>query len=341
MKNLPPHQSKPFAVLGRALRDQATSWSLGTFGALAEFFHDPGEIAAITETATGLSARTALGSLHVQAHPELRLVAYEGLSSLANAWTQGVLVCLPTATAQMGRRRGIWEIGPDHAALCGGGADAGVDAGADAVVFDLGLDVAHLDACIRTRDQALIALLRQHPGRSLFDQTLALARAVRAASPDRIFASKIARIEVYQEIPADGGETPLGPHTHLSEKLLARRQTQAATVPVPAGWVPVLAFYPPNPLRDTAGNLRPFDPAAFARFQELLHAFGSAELTHMKKQFDLAMESGAGPQAMAPPKTKAARTALRIAMRQYHLRFGPSDLLAQWQMHYEPKTPPS
>ncbi len=40
----------------------------------------------------------------------MHLISYEGLSKLEGAWTQGVLVFMPTTEAQMINRSGISEL---------------------------------------------------------------------------------------------------------------------------------------------------------------------------------------------------------------------------------------
>lgn len=271
---------------------------------------------------------TTQGAIRVEAHPQLRLFPYEGLSSLKNAWTQGVLVCLPTDMAVLDNRAGLFEIGEDPVSL--------FDPSSDSVLFDLGLNVPHLNACIRTRDKTLIDLLRSHEGANVFDPVLNIYKAIASASPTRVFISKTARIEVFQNIPDTQGATPSGPHTHLSEKLLSRRQTQAATIPVPDGWVPVYAFYPPNPIRNSTGDVRPFDTQAHQQFQALFKAHGAAELVRIKNNFLHAMTKQTKPAEFELPRNKAERTSLRIAIRQYAHQFGPSLLLSEWYDYYEP-----
>ncbi len=321
-----------FDILKSALEDRDTSWSVGTFGALAEFFHDPVTPSEIRVSATRLVAATAQGAIAIDRSEDMRLLPYEGLSSVPTAWTQGVLVCLPKAKSTCHNRFGIAEVGTDENPL--NGSPPGD------VLFDLGLGINHLDAHIRTNDPALIAVLRSHLNSSLFDTDVALLAAIKAANPSRVFATKIARIEVYQEIPDDHEVTPLGPHTHLSERLLKRRKTQAATLPVPDDWVPLLAFYPSHPVRDKAGGLRTFDRHAFDHFQSLLAAHGPNDLNQVKQTFRQAMANISEPADKPSPTTKFQRTALRIAIRQYVHEHGSSDLLSRWRAVYEPAERP-
>ena len=39
-----------------------------------------------------------------------------------------------------------------------------------------------------------------------------------AASPHRVFVSRVGRIEVFQAIPSANGKSPEGPHTHVLPK---------------------------------------------------------------------------------------------------------------------------
>ena len=310
-----------FDVLKEALQDRATSWSVGTFGAIAEFFHDPETPAIINETKGVLLAQNSLGAIQINASEDLQLIPYEGLSKLEGAWTHGVLVCMRVENAKMANHSGIYELKTNHK---------------KASISDLGMDVAHLDVCIQTDDPALITLLRSQLGSSLFEPKSQLIEAIQAASPVRIFKSKAASIEVYSKIPAISGETPLGPHTHLSLELLRHNQTQAAPLPVPDNWVPVFAFFPPNPIRTITGAIREFDPHAFEYFQGLLAQFGPTPLFQTKRAFLHAMEINAEPDSSPSPKSKTERTALRVALRQYHHSHGPSMLLDKWKAAYEP-----
>ncbi len=313
-------------VLRAAIADPATGWSLGTFGALAEFHRNAGEETDASE----LRIVTRRGAIEIRVHDEIRIVPYEGLSKIPTAWTHGVMVCLPESAAVICAARGLTELGPDENALCGD--DDG------ALLFDLGLGVPHLLPCLRTDNATLIETLRAHLGTSFLELPPQVVTAIKAAHPDRVFQSKLGRIEVKQEIPATGGETPLGPHTHILPELLGRGRTQSANVPVPPGWVPCLAFFPPNPARDILGERKHFDTAAHNHFQSLIDTFAPDEIKAAKHMVWQAMKTQTAPEKEEVDNTRSARTAIRVAVRQWRHLDGDSPLWRQWHKRYEPNS---
>jgi len=322
--------SDPFDCLCDFLRDPATGWSLGTFGALAEFSRTENEKITINERPDYIEAITELGAIRIFNHPELRILPYEILSKLENAWSQGVVVCLPAASANGAGRTSITDLGPDPASL--------VNLQKEERLFDLGLNVSHIDFCIRTNNTHLINTLSAAKGRSLFPDEGNLIENIRKTHPTRVFSSQLGRIEVYQDIPSgkNGAETPEGPHSHLIPELLAHKRTHAANLPVPTGWLPSLAFYPPNSIRTTDGEVRSFDEAAHQRFQNLLMRFADPGIIALKKKVAEALSRGQTPEDYPTPETRAERTALRVALRQWHHTNGPSSILDRWKTAYEP-----
>lgn len=306
------------AALAAAVNDADTGWSLGTFGALAEFHRAPGAAARIAADESGWRVATELGALRVERDARARLLPYEMLSKTATAWSQGVLVCLPADAADVVGADGLGEVG----------AEAG------GRLFDLGLGVAHLKPCLRSDDDALIAQLRGHAGKSFLELPAGVTAAIKAAQPTRVFISALGRIEVLAEIPQSDGTTPLGPHTHVMPELLAKGLSkgrgQSANIDVPAGWVAALAFYPPNPIRDAMGDIKPFDAAAHANFQNLVERFAPAEIVAAKRLARDALAAGRGPYGATLPKGRAARTALRVALRQWYHTDGPSPAWRDW-----------
>jgi hypothetical protein len=251
------------------LCDPASSWSVGRFGAIAEFHRDDGEPVDI-ERGRAISAATDRGALRIEPLPELRLVAYETISKCVESWGQGVALCLPREVARMSGRAVVTELGPD--------VEAVRPQDREAVLFDLGLGGMQADICVRSADRETIALLRSARGKPLFSSDHGLLQHLPALSPHRVFCCRLGRVEVFQPIPAPDGKTPDGPHTHVLPRLLAQGRDQAATVPVPAGWLAGMTLYPAHPLFEGSGARTSFDAARYDAFQALMERYGDPGL---------------------------------------------------------------
>lgn len=216
--------------------DPRTGFSLGIFGAAAEFMRDAQEPAIVRDGEEVCEVVTDRGGLRIVRDLETVLVAYEMPSRHAERRVAAQVACLPAPQAARARRRVLTEIGPDRDALRPDERGA--------ILFDLGIGLDSVEACVRTAHPDLVAALRRAEGRSLFAAE-ELAGAMLTFSPHRVFVSALGRIEVFQPIPPPGGRSPDGPHTHVLPKLLAHGRTHAATVPVPDGLVPCLSVHPP------------------------------------------------------------------------------------------------
>lgn len=317
-------------TLAEHLGDPTTSWNVATFGALAEFHRDPGEAAAVELGDDAASVRTARGAIGIRRDPDARIVPFEGISRIPTAWTQGAVVCLPRRAARMAMNEAITPLGLDMDSL-----DPET---ADGRLFDLGLGAVNIDACVRTDDRALIRILEANAGRSLFDPDNPAIRAIKDTSPTRVFRSRLGRVEVYQRIGSSAGSvpTPAGPHTHVLPDLLRKKRTHAATVPIPAGLIPALGFFPANPVRDDMGETRPFDPVAYRRFADLFERFADPDLRAAKGVARDGVRAGQPVDAGTAVKTRAGRTAMRIALRQLWHTDGPSPALELWKKRFDP-----
>jgi hypothetical protein len=255
------------------IRDPHASWACGRFGAIAEFHRDPGEPA---EIATGpvIEASTSRGAIRIEVLPELRPVAYETISSCIESWGQGVALCLPRDKAAMSGRAVVTELGPDDAAVR--------PQDREAILFDLGLGGEQAEVCVRSADPEAIALLRSACGVALM-QSGALMQRLPALSPHRVFCCRMGRVEVYQAIPAPDGKSPEGPHTHVLPRLLAHGRLNAATVPVPEGWLAGMTLFPAHPLLRVDGRPTAFDAARYHAFQSLMKQFGDPALVAGKQ----------------------------------------------------------
>lgn len=291
-----------------ALADESNGWSLGTFGAIAEFVRDPGEPAEIRRIGSSISVATDRGALRLDASPDVIPVAYETPNRDGETWSHAVALCLVQANAAMSRRNMLTELGPDAGAIR--------DRDRAGILFDMGLGVLQADICIRTTDPELIETLRSVSGRLLSEPGNPAMAAIVAAGPHRVFLCRFGRAEVFQPIPPPDGTSPEGPHTHVLPKLLRSGRTHAATTPIPEGLVPCVHLFPPNPVKDQFGRRKSFDREAHERFQDLLAGFGSEPALSLKRAVLRALDDGTGPDAFALPDWRHARPTLRVTLRQ-------------------------
>jgi hypothetical protein len=312
-------------VLAAHFADPATSWSVGTFGVIAEFMRDPDELVVLESTDVALSAVTDRGGIRIRPVEGLRLVASE--STTSESWNQRVALCLPDDRCAMHRRSALTELGPD--------AEAIRETDRAAILFDLGLDTIQVDACVRVSDPDVARELRACCGKGLLEPDNLGMGVILAASPPRVFISRVGRVEVFQPIPPANGKSPEGPHTHVLPRLLRSRRTHAATEAVPEGWVPCTHFYPAHPTKDALGARRPYEQRHYDAFQDLMRVFGDGKLVDLKNRMTAAVRAGADPSAFAVPLDRFARTTIRIGLRQLQAASGASPVLAAWQAAHD------
>jgi hypothetical protein len=306
-------------VLADQLADAEAAWSLGTFGAIAEFTRDRDEPVQLNRSHNMISAVTARGGLRLKAHPEMRPIASE--SPTTESWNHRVALCLPEQACAMNRRTVLTEVGPDRDALRA--ADRAN------ILFDLGLGALHVDICIRSSDPTLIHGLRSCAGQSVFASGNAAMGLILASQPHRVFMSRLGRIEVFQPIPPPDGKSPDGPHTHVLPKLLAHGRTHSANEPTPAGWIPCAHCYPPNPIRDSYGKSRMFQSDYHSAFQKLLDRYGDPQLFAIKQRVVQAVAAGHPPTEVAA-SDRFGRGVVRVALRQLWASEQLSATLGAW-----------
>ncbi|MBN8291824.1 hypothetical protein JI664_07595 [Rhodobacter sp. NTK016B] len=294
------------ALLERHLADPGNGWSMGSFGAIAEFRHDPDEPSA-TEPLMRVTDR---GGIRLSLPPELQPVACETLSPRAGRWGQALMLCLPTDAAAMKRRDVLTELGPDREAL------RVVDQ--SAVLFDMGLAQPQVDFCIRTANPDLVEVLRAQAGRPLMEPGNPAMGAILAAHPHRVALTRLGRVEVFQKIggPDTGGVSPPGPHTHVLPQLLRAGRTHSANQTIPAGLVPCAGLYPASPFTDAEGREKPYDPEAARAWTWLYERFGPSDLVMLKTELGQHLRAGVTPDVLILPEGREQRRALRVGIRQ-------------------------
>jgi hypothetical protein len=264
------------------LDNSKTGWSIGVFGALAEFHHCESPARRVDSW----TLASSLGALRVTPNPSARLLAYEGPVRDPRRWDQGLVLCLPAATALINTNHTITELGPDNAAI--------ENANREGILFDLGLGSSLCRFCVRLTDPTQILTLRSLQGRRITEPPV--LDEVRTWDPHRVMISASGRVEVYQAIGTH--ETPIGPHTHLLPKILRPNVVTSAYVPVPAGYKATLMMYPES-----------------STFQRLLTAFGDEHYVHAKARALSSLQAGlaAVPDDL---RSRLERIAWRIAKRQ-------------------------
>jgi hypothetical protein len=311
-------------ILCDHLHDPNSSFSIGSFGAIAEFHRDADE-PLVVDDAEHLTIATARGALKIDLTSGVTPLAYETLSGRPDRWQHGVVFCVPETLAASNCRSRLTELGPDRGAIRAEDRDA--------ILFDMGLSARNVDFCIRTNDPKLLLLLRGEVGRSVLQPGNRAMTSIVEASPHRIAISKLGRAEVYQAI--DKVKTPTGPHTHVLPKFLASGRTHSANIPIPEGYLPVLSLYPAHPLYDGLGRDKPFEPDICAAFENLLALWGLPEFRAEKARTVDAVRLGQEPAAHQCPRTRLGRTALRVALRQMLQAEYENSLVHKWSLYFD------
>jgi hypothetical protein len=315
--------------LAEQAADNEVAWSLGTFGALAEFTRDANEPVALNRADRSISAVTARGGLRITLHPGLRPIASE--SPTTESWSHRVGLCLPETSCAMGGRTEFTEVGLDREALR--------EEDRSGVLFDLGLGALQADFYVRSSDVDVVGALRSCTGKSVFSPGSGAMKVILAANPHRVFVSRLGRIEVYQPIPSADGKSPTGPHTHVLPKLLAHGRTHSANEPLPPGWIPCAHFYPPHPARDPFGKRRTFNAEHHAAFQVLLARYGDPQRLALKQRVINLVGSGSEPFAIPIDNDRFTHATVRVTLRQLRaLDQSPTSLAAWLSAHdrFEP-----
>ncbi len=300
-------------------------WSMGSFGAIAEFTWDQGEPRLSPESDT-IGVITERGAMALNLNDNIQPIAYEYLSKNAQQWVHGVIFCMPEHLATMQSRSRLTELGRDVGALKAEHRDH--------VLFDLGLNQGFVDVMIRTADNTLIKLLRDHEGSDILDPTNPAMKAIIQAGPNRVFETAAGRLEVFQPIGIE--KTPDGPHTHVLPRLLSSGRACSANIPLPEGMLPVFNLHPAHPCRDKLGQYHNFDMSHHNTFQTLLGKYAVDEFCAQKEKAITAMKNGVQAEQFDTGNSRLLRTATRVALRQsLHLDEISADTLQAWQGHLE------
>lgn len=213
-----PLLEDPVELVRRHLGEAAHGWSVGTWGAIAEFQYDTAE-AGLSLDLTDLVVTSLRGALRIEDLSDASVFSL--LDDEGHA--REIAFCSPRRTAN---RSVVTALG--------------------AAVFDLGIGAPHIDMLVRVKDgdTATLRALQEGVGRPLLAPGNPAGPAIAQASPTRILASALATIEVHQPIPPPGGRSPEGPHTHLLPQYLKEGHAHRPGSPLPTGLYCGLTLYP-------------------------------------------------------------------------------------------------
>lgn len=306
--------SKLKEVLQNHLLKSSSGWSMGSFGALAEFMQDDAEVMVVNNMAQ-LTRASERGAIRLDIDYIARAVAYETTLKDKTRWTNGFALCIDKNKSQMGDRNVLTELGTDQQAI--------QSKDADSVLFDIGLGAigsgcAHLDFCIRTNNSELIKLLRNNAGKAINSASSSAMSAILKFHPHRIAITPIGRIEVYQKIggPDTGGKSPEGPHTHLLTKLIKSNRSYSANIPIPDGFVPCAYLHPANPVHLSTNGENAFNKVIFDEFQDLLEGWGDTGFLQTKRHVWKQLKSQSKINLKVTENTRVMRKAIEVAIRQ-------------------------
>ncbi|MFT4561525.1 MAG: hypothetical protein ACI9BW_001266 [Gammaproteobacteria bacterium] len=310
-------------LLQTYLEDTDSSFSIGAFGAVAEFFRTPTE--RLASNADPLTRVTTRGGIRTRLHRDAKVLAYEMLSTHCKRWLHGVALCLPDCSARGAERTVITELGPDQNAIR--------EQEAGHLLFDMGLALANTDFCVRSNEPAVIAALRKVCGSPLLGRDSKIMNLIIEASPHRVVSSSLGRIEVYQTI--DRHQTPDGPHTHVLPKLLRAGRTHDAKIPIVNNYLPCLNLYPPSPLTANSDGSYGYQHNRHLAFQSLLDKWGSAQYVEQKREVIASLQRNTDPSTFTFPSNRIRRSAVRIGLRQAAFDKSTMEQAQKWIQFFE------
>lgn len=207
------------------------TWALGVVGAVGEFLRGPGEAVEIRRTETAIEALTPRAALRLSLPEDVRALSVETGTS-----AKPIVLAVKAETPPLPTATRPTTLGPDGAALR--------PERRGERLFDLGLGRGAARFCVRTGDAAMLAALEAAEDTEWPAWLGSLGPALMRASPARVIETPLGRVEIDTPIPAAGGVSPNGPHTHLLPEYLALGLDAPAELRIPESYRVGAIFYP-------------------------------------------------------------------------------------------------
>ena len=223
------------------LLQRSGTWVVGCHGATAEFMFGADEPAEVSVEGA-LQAVTARAALRFTPRTDLRALQWH--DPHAAGGVRAIFIVIPRPRNVSAPSLLLTDCGPDATAI--------QSEHRGETLFDLGLGREHMRFAVRSADPVLNAALREATGLP-FDALLQrCGKTLLERNPTRVVETPLGRIEVATPIPAPGGKSPDGPHTHLLPGHLALQRATPAGVDLPEAYALCATFYPRNPPEDPA-----------------------------------------------------------------------------------------
>ena len=310
-----------YNILIKYVKDPRATWAVGGLGAIAEFAWKKGEELFFDINKTRIFIKTPRGSLEIKDYDTAKIIPYFILPKKSNSWRYGFAFCLPTAKAQMAKRKTLTELKPSNKKTS---------------LFDLGLETTNVDCLICTNDSNLIGILRKNTGKPLFQKSNPALYSIINSSPNRIFVSRLAKIVVKTPIPKPGEVTKPGPHTHVFPEILVSKRTHSANIPIPSGYVTTLSLFPPNPISYETNSTPHFNIDDYNTFRNIYDSLAPPPVRLMRKQAEKMINDRCEPENFPFPKNQESRTALQALIRELGYKSTIDRMThARWKNHFE------
>jgi predicted Fe-S protein YdhL (DUF1289 family) len=214
--------------INATLTEKSGAWVTGVPGAVAEFPAGAGRNLEVSVTDEEIIARAADARFRVRLHDKLRAFTFGNDGP--------IVLALPKARAALPVVETLTSLGPD--------TDAIDLENREHALFDFGVGRKTSRFCVRTHDEelreALMALSGEGWPRVMHDAGMLIL----AKSPNRVVETALARIEVFARIPAPGGRSPDGAHTHFLPSYLQSGDEAPAGLSVPEFALSIAIYYP-------------------------------------------------------------------------------------------------
>lgn len=206
------------------------TWVTGMPGALAEFPCQDGREVSAELKEDVIFGRAPDALFRLRLHDQLRAFAFaeDGLVVLGLPKER---LCLPVARTFTVLGRDSDAIDVKHFGL---------------ILFDFGLGRRFSRFCVRVGGE-LAYQLQSVTGQPWSSVLAEFGKAISHESPVRVVESELVRIEVHTPIPAPGGKSPEGAHTHFLPQYFLTGDEIPPALALPDSAAPVATFYPGKP----------------------------------------------------------------------------------------------